>query len=1134
MHPRIPSFTSFTSSASLRLLTLLCAFFLSQAQALMAAEIDPVNPPEKMEVQVAGRTAEETWTLQLYRRTCRTSDFKLYTWDKATGYTAQPSLPPVSTYRGTVKEIPNALVIAGLAPDGELYVLITDDGRTSYFFDNYYVNHTSRPLAKLVYKDPPPMPVVSGGNLLPGSLGVSSLGIGMSQGQAPNGVRFDQLVEAEYAMEIPYGVWLEHRDKPHAIASTMALYEFIMLQHDMTLTRDAGVRVVSTIAVIRQDPLKVNLPELGIVAKEWRNKKTPLAAARWDVVWHVRGDDHPRGYSMTNWPKNSFLCGPQLDHEAGHMWGGQHDPYGDSAMQYGHIYYDGMDWQIAEARRRQSIIQGSLPAANERFTDPLHPRACTDAVRLKPDQVTDVDVLANDWSSNGSRLKIISCKANKGQATVTAEGRIHYVPPAGYVGKDVVAYTVQDDSPMHLTVSELLHIDLMNVGLMVHYPFTDVKGTTITDATGHGLHGVLSHSDSGTDWVPAPTGRGMRIWGKSSEPRHFYNGLICADQGSLLPLPISTVPFDESGNRHSNALDAQDGDFSMAMWFRADSFELGPCLAKKSADTDDLFSMRLGWFLRAEPTELRFWCTSWGPQTDGENQDARTPSRVMNQAVPMTWQTNHWYHVAMVIDRTKNQTRLYLDGRKLSTTEAAFPNDSKLFHGRLPVRVATNSKGSICVADVRIYSTSLSDDDVTALHKAGGEDLRLLGSNTTITVNAGNRLSSLQGNDSLATYFGEGVHTPITYAKIEGPDWLTVTPQGQLSGMPPLADKAQSLRVRLTDANNKSIEQNFSLVTRNGGVVSEFWLNNNPVHPLLLKAPRTLPYNLGFSPDRVDFLAQAEMPSNQGEAYFDNLFAWLVPPTTGDYRFWIAADDNAVLELSTDEKPYRSRVIARSPTVKPHEWSTSPEQASEVIPLIGGKKYYLTARMQQTTGQGHLAVAWSGPGITQQVIQGSALQFYNDATAGVTLDLWPNPTKSADELIKGNNPAPQSQVLSSFFTKGLGNNYFARYQARLIPEKSGPYTFWIASGAASELRFSTDETPENKRKIATVPGYSEVNRWDKFASMKSETMELVAGKRYYIEVVMKHGGDFDNLSVAWLTPDGIRGVIPGRNLEAIR
>ena len=52
--------------------------------------------------------------------------------------------------------------------------------------------------------------------------------------------------------------------------------------------------------------------------------------------------------------------------------------------------------------------------------------------------------------------------------------------------------------------------------------------------------------------------------------------------------------------------------------------------------------------------------------------------------------------------------------------------------------------------------------------------------------------------------------------------------------------------------------------------------------------------------------------------------------------------------------------------------------------------------------------------------------------------------------------------------------------------------------------------------------------------MKSETIELVAGKRYYIEVVMNHGGDFDNLSVAWLPPDGIRGVIPGRNLEAIR
>ena len=112
----------------------------------------------------------------------------------------------------------------------------------------------------------------------------------------------------------------------------------------------------------------------------------------------------------------------------------------------------------------------------------------------------------------------------------------------------------------------------MNGGLMVHYPFTDISGTTVTDATGNGLNGVLSHSDCAHDWVAAPTGRGLRIWGKSNEARHFYNGLICADQGNLLPCPLATVPLDESGNRHSNALDAQDGDFSLAMWFRQGNY----------------------------------------------------------------------------------------------------------------------------------------------------------------------------------------------------------------------------------------------------------------------------------------------------------------------------------------------------------------------------------------------------------------------------------------------------------------------------------------------------------------------------------------------------------------------------------
>jgi hypothetical protein len=626
-----------------RPLVLLVALALvAMSSELSAGDIDPVNPPENFEVQVPGRTAAESWTLRLYRRTCRTKDFKLLQWTKQSGYAPAPAIPPVRTYRGTIKELPNALVVAGLAPDGELYFLITEDGRTSPFFDGYYVNHTTRPIAKLAYRDPPPTPAIGNGDIRPGSLGTSSLGIGMTRGQAPNGVRYDHLVEAEYAMEIPSGVWSEHRDKSHPIDSALVFYEFTMLQHDLVMTRDAGVRVVLPLAVIRQDPLEAPLPFLGIVADEWRRKGSPLASERWDVVWHVRGDDHPRGYSMAGWPKNSFACGPQLDHEAGHLWSGQHDPYGDSAMQYGHIYFDGMDWQIMEPRRRQSIADGDLPLASEPFTDAIHPRTCTDAVRLKPDQSTDIDVLANDWSSNGSRLRIVSCQANKGKASVTADGLVHYVPPAGYVGKDVIVYTVEDDSPMHLRVSELAHVDVMNAGLVAHYAFTDHAGSTVTDATGHGLHGVLSHSDSAHDWVAAPTGRGMRIWGKSNEARHFYNGLICADQGSLLPQtqpqsqPQKSVPFDESGNRHSNALDAQDGDFSLALWFRADSFALGPCLAKKSADTDDLFAMRLGWFLRAEPDQLRLWCTSWGPQEQNESQrQGRNPSTI-NQAVPIT------------------------------------------------------------------------------------------------------------------------------------------------------------------------------------------------------------------------------------------------------------------------------------------------------------------------------------------------------------------------------------------------------------------------------------------------------------------------------------------------------------------
>ena len=106
-----------------------------------------------------------------------------------------------------------------------------------------------------------------------------------------------------------------------------------------------------------------------------------------------------------------------------------------------------------------------------------------------------------------------------------------------------------------------------------------------------------------------------------------------------------------------------------------------------------------------------------------------------------------------------------------------------------------------------------------------------------------------------------------------------------------------------------------------------------------------------------------EAPSDVADRYGQRLRAWLIPPATGDYTFWIAADDAARLLLSTDDTPDRKRLIASVQTATdPREWTKDPSQQSVSISLTNGRRYYIEALMKEGAGHDHLSVRWQLPG----------------------------------------------------------------------------------------------------------------------------------------------------------------------------
>lgn len=119
-------------------------------------------------------------------------------------------------------------------------------------------------------------------------------------------------------------------------------------------------------------------------------------------------------------------------------------------------------------------------------------------------------------------------------------------------------------------------------------------------------------------------------------------------------------------------------------------------------------------------------------------------------------------------------------------------------------------------------------------------------------------------------------------------------------------------------------------------------------------------------------------------------------------------------------------------------------------------------------------------------------------------------------------PPKRTQTLASFDApRQAGEDFYARMRGWIVPPLSGNYVFWIAADDEGVLFLSSDDTPGNKRRIAgnvNSVGYGE---WGKEKGQQSQSIQLTAGTRYYVEAVYKEGKVDDHCSVGWKLPNGV-------------
>ncbi|HTL71862.1 MAG TPA: DUF1800 family protein [bacterium] len=159
-----------------------------------------------------------------------------------------------------------------------------------------------------------------------------------------------------------------------------------------------------------------------------------------------------------------------------------------------------------------------------------------------------------------------------------------------------------------------------------------------------------------------------------------------------------------------------------------------------------------------------------------------------------------------------------------------------------------------------------------------------------------------------------------------------------------------------------------------------------------------------------------------------------------------------------------------------------------------------------------------------------------DTGSSVVREVWLGVPGTNIADIPVNTPASQTNTLGTLEgISGFGSNYGERIRGYLTATNTGNYYFWISGSDSAELWISNDNEPVNKMKRANVwpvGGGTTFRNWATQTNQQSKWLSLVAGQRYYIEILHKAGTTPDHWSVGWSQdPLGTNttpaGVVPG-------
>lgn len=395
---------------------------------------------------------------------------------------------------------------------------------------------------------------------------------------------------------------------------------------DYAFTRDMGLSITSDLLIIPTNESVATKDDI-IKPIQYPSDINPIP-----MFWKTTGNGG--GAPTRTYCNNSFQGGrtsfernamPSLHHELGHTLGLKHHQNQRDNMGGNKLYY-GRSSVFSSKEHLELENNICLENNTPSYTDFLHPFVAIDYIVANKGNTAVIDVLDNDIDYNDDVITIHSFDtlSQNGGSILQDGSNLIYTPPENFVGRDYFTYRAQSGSGEgYFTNDAEVLIDVRDYcNLALHYAFEEDSGTTIGDAAWN----IPSHQ-------------------ANLDNADFDNNSIPGVVGNAISLPGNEAIVMQ------DILDPLNEDLSISIWFQL--YEL-PESGGRSIIFDSGSRGQInqpGISITIEDDALHFLGQTESISKAGARLDYDEDLLL-----------NEWYHAAMVIDRTTNTLRAYVNG----------------------------------------------------------------------------------------------------------------------------------------------------------------------------------------------------------------------------------------------------------------------------------------------------------------------------------------------------------------------------------------------------------------------------------------------------------------------------------------